>query len=429
MSKIYIRVDGVNRAQSSLQNASQKVSEARNAVNSLSWQVAGNIKARKNIAGKMSSISSQLSSIEGKLSRIRQTVSSGAARYDQTEQKLEAQWRQQGSSAFDLTEAGPLAAAGAAVAMGTSESLWEKFFHGDVKAEAEGSVWNFVSEDGNGEIKVLHGEAGASITPEYGSYKDDSAIYKKSKDTRQNEDYTYVYDPKTGQYSFPEMTEWAEKQGTIGEVSAAATIGGDIFAAAANKEGKYGSGSVSAKIGTAEAHAGVSGGMYVYDKDGKKKFAPAVEAKIGASASAFTASADGRLNIDPENDLLGVYGKGEVSVGKAEAQASATASLFNEDGSVNLQAHAKASAEAIAAEAEGSAGVTVLGTDIGVNGSVNVGVGAHAEAGIVDGKIKVDVGVSIGLGVSVGFEVDVGGTVDAVCSVAESAWNKFTSWF
>lgn len=429
MSKIYIRVDGVNRAQSNLQNASQKVSGARSVVNSLSWQVAGNIKARRNIAGKMSSISSQLSSIESRLSRIRQTVSSGTSLYDQTEEKLEAQWKQKGASIFDLTGAGPLVATGSSVAMGTSESLWEKFFHGDIKAETEGAVWNFVSEDGNGEIKALHGEAGASISPEYGSYKDDSAIYKKSKDTHSDSDHTYVYDPETGQYSFPEMTEWAEKQGTIGEISAAATIGGDIFAAAASKDGKYGNGSVSAKVGTAEAHAGVSGGMYVYDKDGKKKFAPAVEAKIGASASAFTASADGRLNIDPENDLLGVYGKGEVSVGKAEAQASATASLFNEDGSLNVQAHAKASAEAIAAEAEGSAGITVLGTDIGVNGSVNVGVGAHAEAGIVDGKIKVDVGVSIGLGVSVGFEVDVGGTVDAVCSAAESAWNKFTSWF
>lgn len=429
MSKIYIRIDGVNRAQSSLQNASQKVNSAKSTVNSLSWQIAGNIKARRNIAGKLSSVSSQLASIENQLSRIRQTVSAGATLYNQTEEKLEAQWKQKGSNLLGAIGAGSLTASGAGVAMGTSESVWEKFFHGDIKAEAEGSVWNFVSADGEEAVKVLHGEAEASVTPEYGSYQDDSAIYKKSKDTHSDSDHTYVYDPETGQYSFPDMTKWAEKQGTIGEISAAAAIGGDIFAASASKNGKYGSGSVSAKVGTAEAHAGLSGGMYVYDKDGKKKFAPAVEAKVGASVSAFTASADGRLNIDPDHDLLGVYGKGEVSAGKAEAQASATASLFNEDGDLNLQAHAKASAEAIAAEAEGSAGVTVLGTDIGVNGSVNVGVGAHAEAGIVDGKIKVDVGVSVGLGVSVGFEVDVGGTVDAVCSVAESAWDKFTSWF
>lgn len=64
-----------------------------------------------------------------------------------------------------------------------------------------------------------------------------------------------------------------------------------------------------------------------------------------------------------------------------------------------------------------------MGTDIEVSGAVKVGVGAHAEDGVTDGKIKVDVGLAIGVGVDIGFEIDVSGTVDAVCDMASAAWD------
>ena len=85
---------------------------------------------------------------------------------------------------------------------------------------------------------------------------------------------------------------------------------------------------------------------------------------------------------------------------------------------------------------EGSVGVNVLGGEVGVSGSVSVGVGAHADVGYKDGVFKFDIGASTGLGVSVGSEVDIGGMVDSVCDAAESAWNGLekgwktaTSWF
>jgi len=94
------------------------------------------------------------------------------------------------------------------------------------------------------------------------------------------------------------------------------------------------------------------------------------------------------------------------------------------------------SAEAIAAEASGSLDLNVLGGEVGVKGSINFGVGAHAEIGYRDGVFKFDVGASLGLGVSIGFEADIGGAVNTVVDAAESAlsgladaWNAFKSWW
>ena len=75
------------------------------------------------------------------------------------------------------------------------------------------------------------------------------------------------------------------------------------------------------------------------------------------------------------------------------------------------------------AELEGSVGVNVLGGEVGVSGSVSVGIGAHADVRYKDVKFQFDVGESLGVGASAGMEVDVGGMVDTVCDTAESAWS------
>ena len=130
------------------------------------------------------------------------------------------------------------------------------------------------------------------------------------------------------------------------------------------------------------------------------------------------------LHLDAEghvgNDMLGASGNVTADIGKVAAVASATAGMFNEKGELDPRMKVKASAEAIAIEAKGEAGVTVLGTEAKVSGSVNVGVGAHADVGYEDGKLSFDIGASLGVGVSVGFEVDIGGTVDAVKDFAKS---------
>lgn len=78
----------------------------------------------------------------------------------------------------------------------------------------------------------------------------------------------------------------------------------------------------------------------------------------------------------------------------------------------------------------------VLGGEVGVKGSVNVGIGAHADVGYRGGVVKVDIGASLGVGASVALEVDVGGMVDTITDTAtaawegvKSGWKAFTSWF
>lgn len=135
---------------------------------------------------------------------------------------------------------------------------------------------------------------------------------------------------------------------------------------------------------------------------------------IGASAGAsFTAfSAEEKAYLGTED--LNVYEKVEVTAGKVGANVGASAGLIDKEGKFNPSAYVGASAEAIAGEVSGSVGVKALGADVAVKGSLNYGVGAHANVGIHDGKISVDVGATLGVGVSVKLDIDVSGTVEAI---------------
>ena len=192
-------------------------------------------------------------------------------------------------------------------------------------------------------------------------------------------------------------------------------------------------GELNVTVGEAEAHAGVSAGLYVIGADGEKKFSPGINAEIGASVTALEAGWEDQL-LGDEN--LGLNADATVTAGEATVKADGTAQIFDENGELDVQLGVGASAEAIAAEAEGSVGVNVLGGEVGVTGSVNVGIGAHADVGYRDGIFKADIGASLGVGASVSVEVDIGGMVDTVCDTAEAAWNgiqegwdEFMSWW
>ena len=179
-------------------------------------------------------------------------------------------------------------------------------------------------------------------------------------------------------------------------------------------------GEVDVTGGEAEAHASVSAGLYVIGANGEKKFSPGVNAEVGASVTALEIGWENQL-LGDEN--LGLNADAKVTVGQASAKADATAQIFGADGKLDVQLGASAKAEAIAAEVEGSVGVNVLGGEVGVKGSVNVGIGTHADVGYRDGVVKVDIGASLGIGASVSLEVDIGGMVDTIADTAEAAWN------
>lgn len=180
-------------------------------------------------------------------------------------------------------------------------------------------------------------------------------------------------------------------------------------------EGSYGiaSGSYNVAAGQAEASASAYAGPL------------GVGAEVGIGVTAFTASAQGSLG----NEYFNLHGNGEVNVGKADASAAVNVGLLDKDGNFNPQLGAKFSAEALAAEASATVGGTVAGTEINAKGSVNVGVGFHADVGINDGVLSFDVGASLGVGVGVSLEIDFSGTVNAVADFASNAWSGIMGLF
>ena len=179
-------------------------------------------------------------------------------------------------------------------------------------------------------------------------------------------------------------------------------------------EGQYGK--VKAEVGKAEAYGSVKAGLYRIGDDDKQVLAPVVQASAGGSVSALTLSAAAKVG----NETIGAFAKGSASVGKAEGKVRARAEFMDKDGSFSPKLSANASAEAIAVEATGEASGRFLGIEGTVKAGVNVGIGAHADFGYENGKIRCDIGASLGLGASIGMELDLSEAVKAVCSGARA---------
>ncbi|MDO5415627.1 MAG: hypothetical protein Q4F29_00385 [Lachnospiraceae bacterium] len=194
-----------------------------------------------------------------------------------------------------------------------------------------------------------------------------------------------------------------------------------LWAGEAGISGKYGTASAHAEFGKAEKHAEAYAGAYQLNPvTGKMEFKPGIGGSIGGSVTAFTAEEEAALG----NDMLGGYAKSTQTLGRAGVEAEGSVGFYDKNGKFNPSAYAGASAEAIGGEITGEAGVKVLGTDVGVSGSLNYGLGAHANFGYQDGKVSVDLGATLGVGADIKLEVDVSGTVDAVCDTAVAAWDE-----
>lgn len=254
----------------------------------------------------------------------------------------------------------------------------------------------------------------------------------KNSDKYFEDKETKYYDSFGNEISKNDAPTFYKKEMTLAELKKSISANVSLYDGTFTND-FLGGGSVNVVVGNAEAHANVSAGLYVMGADGEKKFSPGVNAEVGASVTALDVEWEQQWLGD---EMFGLNSDVEVKVGDAGAKADVGVQLYGEDGKLKPQFGASAKAEATAAELEGSVGVNVLGGEVGVSGSVSVGIGAHADVGYKDGVFKFDIGASIGLGVSVGAEVDIGGMVDTVCDTAESAWSGLkkgwktvTSWF
>lgn len=253
----------------------------------------------------------------------------------------------------------------------------------------------------------------------------------EDKGWRESEKITEYYDKDGNLIKEKDAPEFYKKEMTILETKK------DWNASVSIYDGEFtndlgGGGKVDVTVGEAEAHAAVSGGLYMINAKGDKQFMPGVQAEIGASVTAAKAEWEQQW-LGDEN--FGLNTEVGVTAGKAGVGGQLGAQLYDKDGKLNVQLGGKLEAEAIAAEVEGSVGVNVLGGEVGVKGGVNFGVGAHADVGYKDGVFKCDIGASLGVGLSLDVEVDVGGMVETVADTATAAWdgikdgwNDFWSW-
>lgn len=213
--------------------------------------------------------------------------------------------------------------------------------------------------------------------------------------------------------------EGSVKVAGVSSVVSAAFLTGE--ATAGDKSKTHASAKV--EVGKAEAYAEAYAGLYQVDPaSGKRIFKPGVGGRVGATATAFTATEEAQLG----DSNLGVYVKSTQSAGRVGATAAFAAGGI--EGGAVTALYAGARAEAIAGEITGTAGAKVLGTDVGISGSLNYGIGAHADVGIKDGKFSIDIGATVGVGASVKLEIDVSGTVNAICGGAKAAWAAITGF-
>lgn len=200
----------------------------------------------------------------------------------------------------------------------------------------------------------------------------------------------------------PGVTAW------IGKGSA--TVSGDDYSAGVN-----------AYVGKAEAEAKakfklISDSSKSKYKDGKWKDSDSSEllaAELAASASASVAAVDAKFTSG--DDMLGVEGKAEGSIGSTEAEAKAKVSV-GDDG---INANVKAKAMVSAAEGKVSGTVNILGIEITANvGGYAGAIGAEGKAGIEDNKFVLEGGVAALIGVSADIEVGIN----------EEGWNNFVDF-
>lgn len=481
MAKIRINPAGVMGSSAMAESAKRAVGTVSGGIGAVRWGIDSRVLSRYEIGTRLGNLQSAVSRLEGDIQKLCGTVNRGAALYVGTENSIVAMGREIiNNLTAKKSGGGNVLLFGAGIAVGNADGKGGLFSVGgghfgggggggrfggsswepddgriigsgegsgggggsswgsdraarkspiDWKLERKGSVsaWsNGLDEEKDGwHLDLYKAGYSASVKPEVGVWKVEDYESEMKKNSTDKE------------AGFP------EREISIAEIKAEAAIETNILQAELTGSGKFGEYNLDVKCGTAEAHGEISAGIYTYDVNGVTLAAPAIEAKVGASYSALSVSADGRLGLGEQNDTLGVYGEGSIDVQKVSVEAKAGLSLFSENGRIDPNVYLGLSSEELLFEAKGTVGLSVLGMDAGITGGVNFGVGAHAKAGFEDGKFMLDVGASLGVGVNLGFEVDVGGMVDTVCGTVEdawsgvekawegveNAWNGFVSWF
>ena len=176
----------------------------------------------------------------------------------------------------------------------------------------------------------------------------------------------------------------------------------------AEAKGDYAAGEVHAYVGKAEGElksdfsfmkrqkkAEFKDGEW---KESDKETFVNMEVAAGASVSALSADAKGEVG----NDIIGLEGKAEGDLGKAELKGKGQFSV-GEDG---VNAYAEGSAIVSAAEGKAEGTINILGFEITGTAKGYAGAaGVEGKAGVKDGKFVLEGGAAALFGGAIGFEI------------------------
>ncbi len=181
-------------------------------------------------------------------------------------------------------------------------------------------------------------------------------------------------------YRFTRTFASGSRSGSLAEEKASGSAG-LFYGSAYSKAGSW--------KASASAYAGAT----------EENVLPGVGLQGAVSASLVEMGVSGGIG----NEDFNINAGADVAAYKAEAKADAVLG-FNDKG--EFQAGVAGEAGAYLAEGSVSGGVTVGGVGANVKATGKVGFGVEGQAGFVDGKLRVKLGVCVILGGSVEFELD-----------------------
>lgn len=384
MEQFSVKLSGLDQRIEEEQKIISGLSDVENGIRSINSSLGFQVKCQSGIQASLKKFADQTEEYGADLKTMRYVLKSIHDQYEKTERRICGYVNDHPISSEDIWEAVTTVGTGLAISA-LNPVLGIGWLFQEILGDEE---WTVENEFGKGEI---------TLWDKWDENKKDNKLKKHYEWEKGNgfvEKTPSVSTATDAQKKKKELLEgitiWS---GSIGKEGSLLHLGkdGDVE----TEKGKY---HYSADVLKAEAKGSLYAGL------------GGIGCEAGVALTAFTAKASGQYG----SDMFNVHGEAQVDVGKVELSAEGKIGFLNEKGEFDPSLKGGFNAEAIAVEVSGKAGGTVLGTDVDVTGSLNFGVGVHADIGYDNGKLSLDLGASLGLGASVKLEIDMSGTVDAV---------------
>ena len=390
MEQFSVKLSGMKQRIQEEENYKKRLGTIEDQLNSVRNTLSFEVGSKLNISKAIKQLANNVGEFESDMKTMKSVLQNVYNEYEKQERRICGYFNDHPITTEDIWNAITTTGTGLVISA-INPALGFGWLVNEILKDEE---WETESDWGKFEKKIWEKERGKEV--KYTRDEEGNWVKKEDDDSDGKKEKT---DGEKKQELLENITIWSGSIGKEGELLHFGTDG-DV-------ETEYGKYSYGMDV------------MKAYAKAGANVTLGNAALEVGVGLTAFSAEAAGQLG----SDMLGVHGQAGVNVGKVEAKAGGTIGWVNEEGELDLHAKVEASAEAILAEAEASVGVDLLGTKADIKGSVNFGIGAHAEIGFDDGKFSFDVGASLGVGASVSFEVDVSGTVDAVVDFAKDVGN------